>query len=296
MKLRHHWARRCMASVALLLICAMLFASCSTKNSPPAEVTNPVDTTITKDNRELIGCKKNFEGTLNIPEFFYDNGTWYRVVTIGERVFNDCSRMWGVTIPDSVTSIGASAFANCGLWNLTIPGNVTSIGEQAFLSCYRLTDITISDGVTSIGPQAFRNCFSLPSITIPNSVTSIGDGAFYYCTGLTSVTLPDSITAISNEMFRDCGGLTEIVIPDSVTSIGSSAFRGCTALTSITLPSGITSIGGYTFAHSSNLKTITFLGTMEEWNAIHKDPGWKLMIRDLEIVCSDGTIMMEGVK
>jgi len=93
-----------------------------------------------------------------------------------------------VTIPNSVTSIGNSAFWGCsGLTSVTIPNSVTSIGNSAFRNCSGLTSVTIPNSVTSIGGHAFYNCSSLTSVTIPNSVTTIGDSAFSGCTGLTSV-------------------------------------------------------------------------------------------------------------
>ena len=61
-----------------------------------------------------------------------------------------------------------------GLTSITIPDSVTSIGVSAFYDCTGLTSVTIPDSVTSIGTDAFHNCTSLTSITIPNSVTSIG--------------------------------------------------------------------------------------------------------------------------
>ncbi len=70
---------------------------------------------------------------------------------------------------------------------MTIPNSVTSIGNSAFRNCSGLTSVTIPNSVTSIGGHAFYNCSSLTSVTIPNSVTTIGDSAFSGCTGLTSV-------------------------------------------------------------------------------------------------------------
>ena len=194
-------------------------------------------------------------------------------------------------IPNNVTSIGSSAFAQCsGLTSITIPDSVTSIGSSAFSSCTSLTSITIGDGVTTIGNYAFRDCASLTSVTIPNSVTSIGDYAFYYCTGLTSITIPDSVTSIGSNAFCDCSGLTSIVvsggntiydsrnncnaiiktasntlirgckntvIPNNVTSIRDYAFKGCSGLTSITIPDSVISIGYSAFSDCTSLTSIT---------------------------------------
>ena len=92
-----------------------------------------------------------------------------------------------LVIPDSVTSIGRSAFTCTSLTSVTIPDSVTSIGGGAFNECTLLTSVTIPDSVTSIGDYAFCFCKSLTSITIGNGVTSIGESAFYNCTSLKEV-------------------------------------------------------------------------------------------------------------
>ncbi|MBO7651822.1 MAG: leucine-rich repeat domain-containing protein [Bacteroidales bacterium] len=128
-------------------------------------------------------------------------------------------------IPNSVTSIGSSAFQGCsGLTSVTIPNSVTNIGNGAFVGCNGLTSLTIPNSVTSIGDGAFKNCTGLTSVTIPNSVTSIGGSAFEGCSGLESVAIGDSVTRIGQFTFYNCIGLTEVTIPNSVTSIGQSAF------------------------------------------------------------------------
>ena len=149
-------------------------------------------------------------------------------VKLNGHLFEYCSGLTSVTIPNSVTSIGSYAFYECsGLTSVTIPNSVTSIGSNAFSGCSGLTSVTIGNSVTSIEDDAFSGCSGLTSVTIPNSVTSIGVGAFRGCSGLTSITIPNSVTSIGMSAFQHCSGLTSVTIPNSVKSIGSGAFRDC---------------------------------------------------------------------
>ena len=178
-------------------------------------------------------------------------------------------------IPDSVTSIGSSAFYNCtGLTSIVIPDSVTSIGEGAFRNCTGLTSIVIPDSVTSIGYNAFYDCSNITKATIPtiaiddipqnnlqeviiNGGESIGNNAFYDCTGLTSVTIGNSVTIIGDYAFYNCRGLTSVVIGNSVTIIGDYAFYNCRGLTSVVIGNSVTSIGEEAFANCTGLTSVT---------------------------------------
>ena len=179
------------------------------------------------------------------------------VTTIGGSAFYGCSGLTSVTIPNSVTSIGGSAFSGCsGLTSVTIPNSVTSIGGSAFYGCSGLTSVTIPNSVTSIGEYAFQLCSGLTSVTIPNSVTSIGEYVFSYCSGLTSVTIPNSVTSIGEYAFCGCSSLTSIDIPNSVTTIEMAAFWK-SGLTNVIIPNSVTTIGGSAFESCSGLTSVT---------------------------------------
>ena len=170
-----------------------------------------------------------------------------------------------MNIPDSVTSIGKSAFTYCeALSSIAIPASVTVIDDWVFRGCSSLASVDIPDSVTSIGSRAFYGCTSLASVDIPDSVTSIGNWAFRECTSLDSIALPASVTAISDSAFCDCTSLASVDIPGSVTAISDSAFFGCTSLALIFIPGSVTTIGDWAFFR------LTFLGT--DGKALNQTP------------------------
>ncbi|MDB4735943.1 leucine-rich repeat protein [Akkermansiaceae bacterium] len=66
-------------------------------------------------------------------------------------------------IPNSVTSIGGSAFGHCtGLTSITIPDSVTSIGKNAFYGCSGLNALTFLGDAPKIENDAFEG--SSPTI------------------------------------------------------------------------------------------------------------------------------------
>jgi hypothetical protein len=202
---------------------------------------------------------KNTSGAIDLWNVWSESGergTHYRVTSIGNGAFYQCSGLTSVVIPNSVTSIGRSAFESCsGLTSITIPNSVTSIGMRAFFRCKGMNSVEISSSLTNIDNQTFYQCSGLTTVVIPNSVTSIGESAFYSC-GMTSVVIPNSVTNIGNSAFAYCSYLTSLDIPSSVTSIGYGAFRSCSNLTTAVIPSSVTSIGKRAFYNNINLLSI----------------------------------------
>ena len=182
-------------------------------------------------------------GNLVIPDSVTNGGITYAVTSIDDYAFIDC---------DNGPQLGGTR-----LNTVTIPNTVTSIGAGAFQDCNGLTSVSIPNSVTSIGSSAFRECTSLSSINIPNSVTYIDGSTFYHCTSLASINIPNSVTYIGWSAFRNCNGLTTVTIPDSVFGIDQYAFAQCYHLTSVTIGSGVTFIGKGAFEDCHDIMQMT---------------------------------------
>lgn len=238
-----------------------------------------------------------FDGCNNLQDIYItDIGAWCNIAGLSnlmeygasnKKLYINNELATSITIPDSVTSIGRSAFSGCtGLTSVTIPDSVTTIGDEAFSYCTGLTSVTIPDSVTSIGARTFSYCTGLTSVTIGNGVTYIGSQSFYGCTGLTSITIPDSVTSIGGGAFDNTlwyddqpDGLvyagkvaytykgtmpsnTSIVLEEGTLGIADYAFEGCTGLTSITIPDSVTSIGSSAFLGCTGLTSVTIGGSV----------------------------------
>ena len=168
-----------------------------------------------------------------------------------------CNQIQSVTIPESVTSIGKSAFEHCSkLDSLTIKGVATSIGAYAFASCTSLTSLSLVGNFQTIGEQAFAYC-GMTSLTTDADITSIGEYAFSHCTSLTSLSLTGSVQTIGYQAFACCTSLTSLSLTGDIQKIGDYAFGYCSSLYTATLSKNLTSIGEYAFACCSELESIT---------------------------------------
>ena len=197
-----------------------------------------------------------------------------------------------ITIPDTVTRIGNSAFRGCEkLKEINIPAGVTEIGSYAFAGCTNLNKIVIPEGVLYMEFGALFNCTSLTEIVIPSSLTYITaalscldslksikvdeDNARYaskdgvlYSKDMTilflcptqieknELIIPDGVSKICDGAFSGCTNLTSIQLPNSLEHIGICAFSRCTGLQKVIMPDELTYMGGNIFDGCSSLKSI----------------------------------------
>lgn len=211
-----------------------------------------------------VNCADNGNmGTTNIEQ-----------VTIGDEVqvippnFAFQSLITEVVIPNSVRSIGTSAFADCHLLeSIVIPDAVITISSAAFSNCELLESIDIPDAVTSIGSSAFSGCSSLTHVTLGNSVTSIGGSAFANCYNIERIDIPEAVTSIGTATFSGCRNMSEVTMGNSVTTIGDGAFSDCIRIEEITIPNTVTEIYSGAFFNCENLSKVN-ISSLEAWCGI----------------------------
>lgn len=113
-------------------------------------------------------------------------------------------------ISEGVRKILPNTLMNCEkLTSVSIPRSVTVIGACSFLGCKNLRRVELREGLRTIDVAAFMGCSNLESIVIPEGVRIIAHDAFRGCTGLTRIVLPTSVSIIGPRAFEGCTCLTE---------------------------------------------------------------------------------------
>ena len=84
----------------------------------------------------------------------------------GSGVFQSCTNLKSIVLPESVTVLGKGSFQECSsLESINIPAGVTRIEADA-LRATGLVSVEFHEGVTYFGAQAFRDCKQLKEVII----------------------------------------------------------------------------------------------------------------------------------
>lgn len=260
------------AILAVALFFTLLPVSALAEDGGSTGVSHVATRSLNTDNKDDQGLTY----TLNAADYTatvanYDNSTPDGVIDIPDTVKKD-------NIDYTVTAIGDSAFKSfstrINVSSVFIPARVRSIGDSAFNRCNALTTVTFAEGsqLKSIERAAFYGTEhaypKFKEIKIPDSVETIGNGAFYYCQNLERIALPSALQTLSNGTFYGCTALSEVTFPASLETIESRAFSFCRNLSKIKLPISLKAIQSSVFDYCSALKTVSYDGSLEQWNHI----------------------------
>ena len=172
---------------------------------------------------------------------------------------------------EGCTSLGRSAFRESSIEVVSIPRSVTDVGANCFNGCRNLARISIDAELEEIPASFLKDTVGLTDVTLPQSCTKlnidafhgsgisaidlrfveeIGYSCFYGCTNLVSIDI-SNLNTIPENAFASCERLSEVLLSPGCKTIGSRAFVG-SGITTIDL-SGIVEIGASAFMNCSRL-------------------------------------------
>lgn len=210
---------------------------------------------------KFSSSNKNYESIESIKNFNMGNG----VKKVGVNAFSSGyggskwkTNLTGFTLSNKLETIGNFAFYGLSaVRRFKLPDSLKTIGGSAFTQCYN-AEFTFGDNIESIGANAFQNCKRIGTIKIPNTTTSVGASAFTNCSGATVLSIGSGLKIINSNTFKNCSSLKRIDVPDNVQNIKNSVFDGCTSASAATIGSGCKEIGSYLFNGCTNLQNVVF--------------------------------------
>ncbi|MCD8195172.1 MAG: leucine-rich repeat domain-containing protein [Coprobacillus sp.] len=130
----------------------------------------------------------------------------YGALNVGQYLFRNVTTLESVSFAAneegeySLTSIGISAFeGDYNLSQINFPNSLESIGTSAFKGCSSITSALLGhSNVTSIPIDCFNGCSSLQEVTIGRSVTRIYEGSFDGTVSLKEIVIPSNVSTIGS--------------------------------------------------------------------------------------------------
>ena len=170
------------------------------------------------------------------------------VVGLGDGVFKDSQTIeyFSVAHNDEFTVIGAEAFMNSSLRDVDLFDSVTTLGARAFAGCAQLESLTLPDSLTTIGEGALDGLTGLKKLVVKCDPALIPAGVFANMPNLSEVTVESGV--VPAHMFEG-SGVTTLTLGVGVTEIGESAFAN-TALKTAEMKN-VATIGAGAFANTA---------------------------------------------
>ena len=230
------------------------------------------------------------------------------VTSIEEYAFVNCNNLKDICIQSLETWCGItfksansnplypSRFLNLNgqrIFSLTIPEGVTSIGDFAFYECREIKKVTLPKSLERIGAYAFSGCTGLTELTLPDKVSYVGLNAFRDCSCISGLTVGRIIGEKTlNELYIPTDNLKTVYITEAADAIAANAFKDCPKLFSVRIPATMRTVGKDAFFNCKCLSRVD-ITSVEDWckidfvcpysNPLHRAP--KLHLNGMEVTC-----------
>ena len=225
--------------------------------------------------------------------------------TTGNYIFLNAASLKKVIIGENVTSLGGDSFSNCNkLDDLTILTEKADINNGILGSAGSLKEVKtneenskymVEEGV--LFSKDGSKIYAYPTgkvediYKIPSNVKEIGNSAFYGCRSLKNIDIPSTVEKVGLTAFRASSIITASI---NASTTENYIFLNAASLEKVIIGENVTSLGGNSFSNCSKLKSINYLGTMDEWNGtLGKTSSWRNGNTSIKkIICSDGEITL----
>ena len=211
---------------------------------------------------------------------------------IDNYTFEGCNLLTSVDMPDSIESIGKSAFQDCtSLSEIKIGKNVKKIESWSFAGCPKLTKIIFTSQLQSIDGFLFYQSYNLVDVVTENlspycefigsetfkntlwyknmpenSMILMANGRILIHNKIirpgSGFVIPDTVINLASYSCENYRGVvdstfTSVVIPDTVEIVLNKVFSSQDSLKQITVGSSVRKIG-YKLCPGSNITTLIF--------------------------------------
>ncbi len=215
-----------------------------------------------------------FHRVAKVPVRGFANAKSLKEIEYGDEVneiggyytFYGCESYTSLRVPDTVTTIGAYAFAYSCFTEVTIPGTVTSMSSYSFADS-KVVTVTFEKGdpeapLPTTMYNTFRECADLKNVDLGNRFTVLAYDFFTDCVSLETLVIPEGVTEFTG-LCLGCIKLSSLTLPESLTTIGATRhnFENTPSLKNIVIPANVNSINKDAFAGMTKDQTVTFKNT-----------------------------------